>query len=212
MSVLFSMRTVPSVLVFAIGFWIAVLGTAPAQAVSCSSAPPASFDVREDPFNFSASERDAIMDVIHAFALTWDLRDEVNLPLLFIDGNITFAVCTSSGNVGGTGDQIHSAITRDQLATYFSTGPFMYVQVNAIQARHFIANTVVKNYISGDVKAVADLLVTLQHFDADVPIVDYTGMIEAILTKDWGGVWKFRSLIIYMDIPLPGADVTFRGR
>jgi hypothetical protein len=37
-------------------------------------------------------------------------------------------------------------------------------------------------------------------------------MIEAILTKEWGGVWKFRNLIIYMDIPLPGADVIFRGR
>ena len=132
--------------------------------------------------------------------------------MLFIDGDVWFAVCTSAGGVAGTGDQIGAASSRDQLAEYFAEGPFHYVQENTIQARHFISNTVVKNYISGDVKAVADLLVTLQHSDADVPIVDYTGMIEAILTKEWGGVWKFRNLIIYMDIPLPGADVIFRGR
>ena len=68
--------------------------------VSCASPPPSSFDLREDPFNLSASERDAILDVIHAFALTWDLRDETNLPLLFIDGDANdgflFRVCTSA--------------------------------------------------------------------------------------------------------------------
>ena len=40
-----------------------------------------------------------------------------------------------------------------------------------------------------------------------LPVVDYTGMIEAVLTKEWGGVWKFRKLLIYMDVPYTAADV-----
>lgn len=202
-----------------------------AQPQSCIKLPPASFDVREDPFNLSASERGAIMDVIHAFALTWDLRDEVNLPLLFIEGDgaddsLQFTVCDSTGGIGGTGLQIGAASSRDQLTDYFEDA-FQYVIDNTTQARHFISNAVIKNYRSGDVKVVASLLVTLQRFELDdeeeplpeepspiepLPIVDYTGMIEAILTKEWGGVWKFRSLIIWMDTPTPTEEGIFRGR
>jgi len=63
------------------------------------------------------------------------------------------------------------------------------------------------------------LLVTLQYYgvgqdlpvdDPTFPVVDYTGMIEAVLTKEWGGVWKFRELIIYMDVT--GDADLFRGR
>jgi len=63
------------------------------------------------------------------------------------------------------------------------------------------------------VKVVADLLVTLQYYGdpPSLPVVDYTGMIEATLTKEWGGVWKFRQLIINMDVPDAGGDI-FRGR
>ena len=227
MSVFLSMRTVTSALVCA-GFWLVTPEAA--RAASCDRSPPASFDVREDPFNLSADERDAIIDVVHAFALTWDLRDNVNLPLLFIDGRpdngFIFLVCNSESGVGGTGLQIGSAIDRQQLKEYFDDGPFAYVMDvddsppdTTSQARHFITNTVVKSHHLGDVKVVAGLLVTLQYYgdgagppvdDTSLPIVDYTGMIEAVLTKEWGGVWKFRELVIYMDVT-GGAD-SFRGR
>src|SRR5688572_13900559 len=84
MAVSYSMRAVSSALVCATGFWLSAPETARAQ--SCSDTPRASFDVREDPFNQSAEERNEIVDTVYTFALTWDLRDEVNLPLLFIDG------------------------------------------------------------------------------------------------------------------------------
>ena len=64
-------------------------------------------------------------------------------------------------------------------------------------------------------KVVADLLVTLQSYNVttpSLPVVDYTGMIEAVLTKEWGGVWKFRKLSIYMDVPYPLDGASFRGR
>ena len=89
---------------------------------------------------------------------------------------------------------------------------------NVLQARHFISNAVVKSHESGDVKVVATLLVTLQCFAqmrkavTSLPVVDYTGMIEAVLTKEWGGVWKFRKLLIYMDVPYTAGDDIFRGR
>jgi hypothetical protein len=188
------------------------------------------------------------MDVVHAFALTWDLRDEVNLPLLFIeddgadvggegaedggdgaDDRFLFLVCTSAGGVANHGDQIRAARTRTQLKNYFEIGPFQYVIENTIQARHFIINAVVKSHKSGDVRVIANLLVTLQHYDVEdeeessseeeslpeegsLPVVDYTGMIDAVLTKEWGGVWKFRKLIIHMDVTIPAANVIFRGR
>jgi hypothetical protein len=205
-----------------------------ARAQSCADAPRTSFDVREDPFQLSAEERDGIVDTVHAFALTWDLRDEVNLPLLFIDGGpddgLLFLVCNSTPNVGGTGNQLVAAFTRQDIKDYFVGGPFAYVMNQIVeepndldttsQARHFISNTVVRTDRLGDVRVVADLLVTLQYFgvgqnlpvnDATYPQLDYTGIIEAILTKEWGGVWKFRKLMIYMDVPNADAD-TFRGR
>ena len=232
MSVSYSMRAVASALVCATGFWLSVSETAWAQ--SCADAPRASFDVREDPFDLSAEERDAIVDTVHAFALTWDLRDEVNLPLLFIDGGqddgLLFLVCNSTPNVGGTGNQLVAAKSRQEILEYFVEKPFAYVMNQIVeepndldttsQARHFISNTVVWSDRLGDVKVVADLLVTLQYFgggqnlpvdDPAFPHVDYTGMIEATLTREWGGVWKFRQLIIYMDVPNADAD-TFRGR
>ncbi len=217
MSVLFSMRTVTIVLLCAAGLWLAAPQTA--QAQSCEDEALSSFDVRENPFNLSAEERDAIVDVVHAFALTWDLRDIVNLPLLFIEGEpedgFLFLVCTSEPNVGGTGSQIVIAETRMELRDYFIQGPFAYVtdEDTLAQARHFISNMVVKSHRLGDVEVVADLLVTLQYFgdEPSLPVVDYTGMIEAILTKEWGGVWKFRELIITMDVPDAGGDI-FRGR
>jgi hypothetical protein len=217
MSVLFSMRTVTIMLVCAAGLWLAAPQTA--QAQSCEDPPRASFDVRENPFNLSAEERDAIIDVVHAFALTWDLRDIVNLPLLFIEGEpedgLLFLVCTSDSGVGGTGSQIVIAETRLEISNYFTQGPFRYVtdQDTLAQARHFISNIVVKSHRLGDVEVVADLLVTLQYSgdEPSLPVVDYTGMIEAILTKEWGGVWKIRQLIINMDVPDAEGDI-FRGR
>lgn len=217
MSVLFSMRTVTIVLVCAAGLWLAAPQTA--QAQSCMDPPRASFDVRENPFNLSAEERDAIIDVVHAFALTWDVRDVVNLPLLFIEGGpedgLLFMVCTSEPGVGGTGRQIVAAVSRRQIGEYFTAGPFRYVtnEDTLAQARHFISNSVVKSHRLGDVEVVADLLVTLQYYgeEPSLPVVDYTGMIEAILTKEWGGVWRFRELIITMDVPDTGEDI-FRGR
>ena len=217
MSISFSMRTVASALVCAAGFWLAAPQTARAQ--SCEDPPRASFDVREDPFNLSAEERDAIIDVVHAFALTWDVRDVVNLPLLFIEGeqggDTLFLVCTSSAGVAGTGAQITAPSTRSQIGEYFAAGPFMYVtnQDTLAQARHFISNIVVKSGRLGDVKVVADLLVTLQYYgdQPSLPVVDYTGMIEATLTKEWGGVWKFRQLVINMDVTGTGDD-NLRGR
>ena len=227
MSVYFSMRTVTSALVCA-SFWLVIPEAA--RAASCDGTPPASFDVREDPFNLSADERGAIIDVVHAFALTWDLRDNVNLPLLFIDGrpdnDFVFLVCNSASGVGGTGLQIGSAVDRQQIKEYFDDGPFAYVMNvetpdanTTSQARHFISTIVVKSHRLGDVKVVANLLVTLQYYgdgvglpvdDPTFPVVDYTGWIEAVLTKEWGGVWKFRELVIYMDVT-GGAD-SFRGR
>jgi len=222
MSVSCSVRRVGTLLVCALGSWLLTAGTSLAQ-VSCPSAAPASFDVREDPFNLSAEERDAVLDVVHAFALTWDLRDRVNLPLLFIDGDaatgFSFSVCTSAGGVGGTGTRIIVAASRRQVAEYFGQetppGPFKYVEDGALQARHLISNAVVKSHTAGDVKVVADLLVTLQSYNVTtetLPVVDYTGMIEAVLTKEWGGVWKFRKLAIYMDVPYPLNGASFRGR
>jgi hypothetical protein len=195
------------------------------QPASCGSAPPSSFDLREDPFNLSASEQDAILDVLHAFALTWDMRDETNLPLLFIDGDANdgflFRVCTSAaGSTGDTGSQITAALNRQELKEYFRDRPFAYVQDanNPRLARHFTSNAVVKSHESGDVKVIATLLVTLQSFVPDaqgvtpLPVVDYTGLIEAVLTKEWGGVWKFRKLVIYMDVPYDAGNDAFRGR
>jgi hypothetical protein len=217
MSVLFSMRTVTIGLVCAAGLWLAAPQTA--QAQSCDDPPRASFDVRANPFNLSAEERGAIIDVVHAFALTWDLRDIVNLPLLFIEGGPEdgplFLVCTSEPGVAGTGNRITLALSRMQIGEYFTDGPFAYVtdQNTLAQARHFISNIVVKSHRLGDVEVVADLLVTLQYYEDEpsLPVVDYTGMIEAILTKEWGGVWKFRQLIITMDVPGTEGD-RFRGR
>jgi hypothetical protein len=220
------MRTLTSALLCATGFWLAAPETALGQP-SCISAPPSTFDVRENPFNLSAEERDAIIDVVHAFALTWDLRDAANLPLLFIDDfddgpedGLRFTVCTSTPGVGGTGTQIILALSRTQIERYFGQvdppGPFRYVEDNALQARHLISNIVVKSHRYGDAKVLADLLVTLQDYDPEgeePPLeVDYTGMIEAVLTKEWGGVWKFRELTIYMDVPYPGEGASFRGR
>jgi hypothetical protein len=66
------------------------------------------------------------------------------------------------------------------------------VQNNTLQARHFISNEVVKSGESGDAKVVASLLVTLQSVAVgqaeSLPVVDYGGTIEAVLTKEWGGV------------------------
>jgi hypothetical protein len=206
-----------------LGSWLLAAGTSLAD-VACPTTPPAGFDVREDPFNLSASERDAILDVVHAFALSWYLRDRANLALLFIEGDpatngFSFVVCTSAGGVGGTGSRIVLANSRKQLTEYFGQedppGPFKYVEENTLQARHLISNAVVKSHSSGDVKVVADLLVTLQSYNVttpSLPVVDYTGMIEAVLTKEWGGVWKFRKLSIYMDVPYPLDGASFRGR
>jgi hypothetical protein len=223
MSILCSVRVVASALLFAMGLCLVTVSTTLAQPASCDSPPPSNFDLREDPFNLSASERDAILDVIYAFALTWDLRDETNLPLLFIDGDANdgflFRVCTSAaGSTGDTGSQIIAAAMRQELFEYFRDGPFKYVQDNTLQARHFLSNAIVQSHQSNDVKVVATLLVTLQSFVPDaqgvtpLPVVDYTGMIEAVLTKEWGGVWKFRKLQIHMDVPyMAGGDI-FRGR
>ena len=223
MSVLFSTRVVASALLCAMGLCLVTPNTTLAQE-SCDIPPPSSFDLREDPFNLSASERDAILDVIHAFALTWDLRDETNLPLLFIDGDANdgflFRVCTSAaGSTGDTGSQITAALNRQELKEYFRDRPFKYVQDNTLQARHFISNAIVQSHQSNDVKVVATLLVTLQSFVPDaqevtppLPVVDYTGMIEAVLTMEWGGVWKFRKLQIHMDVPYTAGGDVFRGR
>lgn len=222
MSILCSVRVVASALLCAMGLCLVTPNTTLAQPATCDSAPPTSFDLREDTFNLSASERDAILDVIHAFALTWDLRDETNLPLLFIDGDANdgflFRVCTSAAGTATTGSQIIAAFNRHDLQEYFRDGPFAYVQDpdHPFQARHFISNAVVKSHESNDVKVVATLLVTLQGAADEqgvtpLPVADYTGMIEAVLTKEWGGVWKFRELLIYMDVPYSGDD-QFRGR
>ena len=75
-----------------------------------------------------------LLDVIHAFALTWDLRDETNLPLLFIDGDANdgflFRVCTSAAGVATTGSQIIAALSRGSWQSISDRDRLAYVQDN----------------------------------------------------------------------------------
>jgi hypothetical protein len=205
---IFKMRAITLAMAVALG-WFASPGSAIAQ--ECTTEAPTSHEVGEWRGTVSAADRDAVMDVIHSLAWTLDLQLSENFEDLFTE-DVVYEACTGGGiliNAEPDNQENQERQSRDALITYFETQPFAFLTERGARARHFLANTVLRDTSNaGEIEARTAMLVTLQRSDVEVPSVDYTATLVMILTTREDGVYKIAELYMHTDEP----ETIFRAR
>jgi hypothetical protein len=191
-----TLRTLVFAVVVALGATYAI----PAAAQQCSVQPPEIADFRNAGDLPSSAQQDAVLDVIHEFAWTLDIRDLNNFDNLFASDAV-YEACTA----GGVRITLTNNLT--ELKTYFQTQPFAFLSELNFRTSHFITNAIFRTSKEDEIKVWAAMLVTLQRPDVEAPDLDYTATLVMTLIPD-NGAWKFSDVRMVTGTPL----VVFRAR
>ncbi|WP_434714437.1 nuclear transport factor 2 family protein (plasmid) [Rhizobium sp. YTUHZ045] len=146
--------------------------------------------------NPGPADRQAAMDLIHQYYWAVDEQNAAAIARMFT-ADASYEVCSGGGSL-----QLKKTLGPEQLATYLK-GLFFDLQNRTSRVRHFESNTllhVADPKMIDRIEVKSAIITTIQRSDLEVPALDYSAVMKAVLVRD-GGVWKFSMMTLTTDEP-----------